>query len=283
MTRTRAPVDLEPLFARIVDLVQAHRALNAADLRAARRHLPALTPRLVERGLEVGSNVRVPLAAQIRERLQRGFALRKGLERDVKGGTAREVDTALRGLLERGEIVATFRESGAGFLAPDSDVLPAGDLEELLRCLKNVEKLARRARATRSVCGTKGIAVTLLREDVTARLARFTGAAPAPSPAANGSTAVTPDLITREIIARLRATPRPLRVPDLIRALHDLGASTAEGQRALLDGAARGLFELQPESGMGRLSHDDAALCPRGPMGTSLSWVSARMQKEVSP
>ena len=73
MARVRAAVDLEPLFARIVDLVQAHGALPADDLRAARRHVPALTPRLVERGLEVGANVLVPLETQIGDRVQQGF------------------------------------------------------------------------------------------------------------------------------------------------------------------------------------------------------------------
>lgn len=43
-----------------------------------------------------------------------------------------------------------------------------------------------------------------------------------------------------------------------------------------MEGVARGLFELEPESGMGRLSPEDAELCFPGPMGTRLSWVRAR-------
>ena len=43
----------------------------------------------------------------------------------------------------------------------------------------------------------------------------------------------------------------------------------------------RGLFALEPESGMSRLSREDAALCPAGPMGTRLSWVVARAAGEL--
>jgi hypothetical protein len=86
------------------------------------------------------------------------------------------------------------------------------------------------------------------------------------------------ETLTREIRKRFRDSPLPIRIPDLLRAL---GTPADAGKRALIDGAARGLFALEPESGMGRLSGEDAELCPAGPMGTRLSWVVARDQTGV--
>jgi hypothetical protein len=52
-----------------------------------------------------------------------------------------------------------------------------------------------------------------------------------------------------------------------------MDAPTLAVHAALLEGYARGWFELQPESSMGRLGPADLALCPAGPEGTRLSWV----------
>jgi hypothetical protein len=97
----------------------------------------------------------------------------------------------------------------------------------------------------------------------------------AESPRRAGSSPLV-DVLAREIRRRSRETSLPIRVPDLLRAT---GTPVAEGKRALIDGAALGLFELEPESGMGRLSGEDAELCPPGPMGTRLSWVVVREPK----
>jgi hypothetical protein len=123
---------------------------------------------------------------------------------------------------------------------------------------------------------------TVLRGDVSAPLARWIvpalDAAPASaaeSPRLAGSSPLV-EVLAREIRRRSRETSLPIRVPDLLRST---GTPVEEGKRALIDGAARGLFELEPESGMGRLSGEDAELCPRGPMGTRLSWVVSREPK----
>ena len=130
-----------------------------------------------------------------------------------------------------------------------------------------VEKLVRRARSAR------GARPTLLRADMSGPLARWIGSGPEPSTESAEPRLV--ESLTREIRKRFRENPLPIRVPDLLRAM---GAPAEEAKRALMDGAARGLFALEPESGMGRLSHEDAELCPAGPMGTRLSWVVAREQ-----
>lgn len=271
MGMVRPPLDLDALVARIDELVRVHGAVPRGELRAIKRHLPAIAARLVARGLEVGSTVRRPLDAQILDLAGQGFVPKKGLERKVAGASSREVQEALGRLVERGALVEVMRESGAGVVAAtgDIEVLDAADLSELLRCLTKVEKLVRRARPAR------GARPTLLRADVSGPLARWVEAS---RPIREPLEAPLVETLTREIRKRFRDSPLPIRIPDLLRAL---GTPADAGKRALIDGAARGLFALEPESGMGRLSGEDAELCPAGPMGTRLSWVVAREQTGV--
>jgi hypothetical protein len=42
---------------------------------------------------------------------------------------------------------------------------------------------------------------------------------------------------------------------------------------AVREAAQRGLIELRPESGLGRLASDEQALCVAGPEGSRLSWA----------
>lgn len=276
MGMVKPPLDLDALVARIDELVRVHGAVPRSELRTIKRHLPAIAERLVARGLEVssvGSSIRRPLEAQILEVAKQGFVPKKGLERRVAGASSREVVEATRRLVERGALSDVIRESGAGVVGAtgDADVMDPGDLNELLRCLTNVEKLVRKARTAR------GARSTLLRADVSGPLARWVESErpPAREPVAEPPLVET---LTREIRKRFRENPLPIRIPDLLRAM---GAPADAGKRALIDGAARGLFALEPESGMGRLSGEDAELCPAGPMGTRLSWVVARDQTGV--
>ncbi len=271
----RTSIDLDALLSRVEDLVRTHGAVPRGELRAIKRHLPAIAPRLVASGLEVGSTVRRPLEAQLLDLAKGGFLPSKGLERRVAGASAREVKEAAERLVRRGALVDVVRESGPGLVAPNGDVLDALDLAELLRCLSKVQKLVRRARPAR------GMRPTVLRSDVSAPLVRWIVPAIESAPASAGESprlALSPLVaaLAREIRNRSRETSLPIRIPELLRST---GTPVEEGKRALIDGAARGLFELEPESGMGRLSGEDAELCPPGPMGTRLSWVVAREPK----
>jgi hypothetical protein len=249
MGMVKPPLDLDALIARIDELVRLHGAVPRAELRMIKRHLPAIAERLAARGLEVGSSIRRPLETQIVDLADEGFVPKKGLERRVAGASSREVQEATRRLVERGALVEVIRESGAGFVAAsgDADVIDASDLNELLRCLTKVEKLVRRARPAR------GMRPTLLRADVTEPLARWIE--PARKPIKDSMEAPLVETLTREIRKRFRENPLPIRIPDLSRAM---GAPADAAKRALIDGAARGLFALEPESGMGRLSGEDA-------------------------
>lgn len=61
-------------------------------------------------------------------------------------------------------------------------------------------------------------------------------------------------------------------VPAVVRRLREEGPEVDAAQ-ALLTAHRRGLVELRPEGGFGRLSPEDAALCPKGAGESPLSWV----------
>jgi hypothetical protein len=269
-----APIDFDMLVDRLAGLVAKHGALPAAELRKVRRHLPAMGSRLVALGLEVGSNVRRPLETQIRDLLRRGFVPAKGLERRLAGASGREVKEATARMVRRGEVVDVVRESGPGFALPSDDMLDPDDLAELVRSLTRLTKLVRRARPGR------GGRPTLLRADVVGPLARWVATPTADAPGPPAADPAIVDALTREIQRRISKNPLPIHVPDLLRTT---GTPVEGGKRALLEGAARGLFALEPESGMSRLSREDAELCPAGPMGTRLSWVTARQPRGAEP
>ncbi len=279
-------VDLDVLVAQVQAALQARAALSAAELRPLRRHLPALRPRLEALGLEVASNVRRPLAAQLLGALQAGFVPLKGIEKRVAGATPREVKAALQALVDEGRIREVVRAVGPGvMLASEAEglVIDQSELGDLLRQLGNAQRLVKRALAKKGARSRPAI----LREDLT--LLRFIQTeAPAPrgpvtAPRGAGIAARAGDAeaaaLSQTIQARVAESARPLRVPELLRAL---GVGAEAGKRALLEGASAGLFGLEPESGMARLAPDDAAWCPEGPQGTRLAWIVAREQRRGS-
>lgn len=138
------------MLVRIDDLVRSHGAVPRADLRSIKRHLTAIAPGLVARGYEIGSSIRLPLEKQLLEQVRDGFVLRKGLERRVAGASAREVKDAVQRLIEKGSLVEVVRESGVGLVGATEDTIEASELEELLRCLVKIEKLARNGSNSRA-------------------------------------------------------------------------------------------------------------------------------------
>ncbi|NOU27076.1 MAG: hypothetical protein HOO96_04135 [Polyangiaceae bacterium] len=262
----KPPVDVEGLVARVVASLEVHAALPAAELRAIRKHLPALRPQLEERGFEVGTQVRRPLRAQLESLIADGFVPLKGIEKRVAGATAREVKAALQSLVDEGRLREVVRVVGPGFMstAKAAAFIEQADLAELLRRLGNAQRLVKRAIAKK---GAKS-RPALIREELAEPLRTFLdGHTDAPVRATG---------LTQAIHAQVAASARPLRVPDVLRAL---GVGPDAGKRALLEGASAGMYGLEPESGMARLGSEDAAWCPEGPQGTRLSWIVAREER----
>jgi hypothetical protein len=238
-----------------------------------RAHLAELRPHLVARGLEVGSTVRQPLAGQILALASQGFVLAKGLDRRVAGATAREVKETVESLVGKRVLLRVVRESGPGFSPAVEQVLDHDEIQALLRKTLKLQKLLK------SAASKKGTGLGVLVADVRACVDAWLpdpmmsiGQSKVDSPSNLGGS----EALAREIARRVREMRVPTRVPELLRAL---GVPPEAGKRALLDGASRGLFDLEPESGLGRLSREDAELCPSGPMGTRLSWVRVREQQ----
>jgi hypothetical protein len=61
-------------------------------------------------------------------------------------------------------------------------------------------------------------------------------------------------------------------VPKIVASLGpEVDRETAKA--ALLEAESRGLLELRPETGLGRLSEAELLSCPEGAQGTRLSWA----------
>jgi hypothetical protein len=116
----------------------------------------------------------------------------------------------------------------------------------------------------------------LLHADVEEALRKALPSVTASAPSARAASPTVKD-VNAAIDAR-REPSGLTWVPDLVRALGGAtppaGDAVREAVHAeLLRGARSGDLELRPESGMGRLSPEDDALCISGPQGSRLSWV----------
>jgi hypothetical protein len=140
--------------------------------------------------------------------------------------------------------------------------------EALATASKRAQDLAKQLNAA----ARKGEGVGVLRADMAQALDRVLpeqsrGAhrgRPGPSSAL--------DLVLRAVDAARDAKVGLSFVPSVVELLSaDLDGPSA--QDALIDAASRGLVELRPEGGLGRLSDAERMACPVGPQGTRLSWV----------
>jgi hypothetical protein len=97
-------------------------------------------------------------------------------------------------------------------------------------------------------------------------------------PAAVRSPSSKPDSMQRLLAAVDAAYDASVGLSFVPRVIQLLGADMdAEVAKSLLtDAANRGLLELRPEGGIGRLSTQELELCPPGPQGTWLSWARRR-------
>lgn len=253
----------------------------------ASRQLPARTlseharqsmyEKLAQRGLEhTGKHVRVPLPEQIRALLHEKEHLPfQALKRRVKGAAnVTELRKAVGDLHARG-VVCFVMEGRKEIVAKPSDaVVPPDELARLRQASDDLAKLLRTARAS------KGRPMpTLWRSHVQKALAPLEIGETTPvasdhhGVAADGRAARG---LVLDAIGRLQGRDGPLVfVPAVARALGERLEIRAIHQ-ALLDTAKAGEVELRPESGVGTLSSADAALCPRGPGGTVLSYARLR-------
>jgi hypothetical protein len=230
----------------------------AVTKRAPRKQLLVIFDALVGAGLELGAKfVRRPLDAQLQERLVGPPVPLRGLDKVVRGGTAGEVTEAAASLVERGRAQLVARGKDLLLARKDAPILDA-------RARQRLKGVVKELGASLALADKKGVGV--LRADVVEAFKPFFDAPPA-APITAGTIGDVASLVEAH-----REGSGLTFVPTLVRLLG--GAPARDALHAeLLRGARAGRFELRPESGMGRLSVEDASFCIPGPQGSRLSWV----------
>ena len=259
--------------------VRAEAAVPVArlvDRKLDRRSQMTLFEALERRGLERTPRfVRLPLRDQLLE-LVVGEA-RVGLDAlagRIRGATRAEAKSAAIELARRGSASLALVDGKELVVSSSSDVLSDGELAMLESALKDLAKQLRTVR-TRS---RKGPPRRLLRAEVTDLLGRAVRAPSASGAAGAEERNEAPILVGArqallDTIGSLESqTMKLVFVPDLVRTLAPAyDARAIHG--ALLAATAAGEIELRPESGLDTLSPGDAALCPRAPDGSPLSYI----------
>jgi hypothetical protein len=253
-------VDLDTVIPNLSAALTTRGVLKPADLTRAGvpkpQHAEALAA-LERLGAErTKTGARVDLATQLRALLRdQGVLPIAKLGKALKGATQAEAKRTADRLVTAGEARQALRGKVEVLVTPAADLLTP----EQLRRLADAGALAKKA-ATRP-------GRSLLREDLRAQLLDILGAGRAPAPASD-------DLETR-VLATLRKAARPglglAFVPDVVRELS--AAGTPAVHAALLELARGRQVELQPESGVGRLTAEELSLCPEGPQRSRLSWA----------
>jgi len=261
MRRTKAapdPGEIERALASVRRIIASEGSLARSKL--SKLGLPKgsqaeAIEQLEREGVEVMPKLlRVPLETQLDAALRDGAVLSlRSIHNAVSGGNKREVAAAARALVRADRALLVMRGKELVLSAPRSDVLTDKDLAQLERTVSALGKTVKDARKNKA---------TLLQADVRDALAPFT-------------LSPRPRMQTADVLveARKHALAGGLVfVPALVRALGGNSARAAVHD-ALRDAANRGLVELRPESGLGRLSEEDLAFCIPGPQGSHLSWA----------
>ena len=256
-------VDLDQFERALRDRVEQQGFLRATELTRAgiprAQHSEAIG-RLRNAGFEqTKSGVRVPLRQQLQSALRdRQIVPLAQLGKVLKGAAQKEAKTAADEAVREGSAHIAIRGKIEVLVATNASTLSREQLAAL------ADLGARSAKALR-----KGHR-TLLVDDVREQLLDFLSPRRQP---------VGADLVLSELTRHVRPSVGLSYVPDTVRALASYGVPAVHS--ALIEAARVGRIELQPESGLNRLSAGELELCPPGPQGTRLSWarVMGRAQR----
>lgn len=252
------PIATAEVAAGLVSAVGRDGAILKTEVtrRSSRTQVLDVFDALVRAGLEVSARfVRRPLETQILERLNGGPLSIRGLDKVVRGATARETAQMATSLVDRNRARFVVRGKDLLLARPDAPVL---DTHAQQRLKAAVGALG----ASLALADKKD--GCLLQSDVEDALRPFVGS---PAPLASAAIHDVASLVDAH-----REGSGLTSVPKLVRLLGGLSARDAL-HAELLRGARAGRLELRPESGMGRLSAEDASFCISGPQGSRLSWV----------
>ncbi|MEZ4298976.1 MAG: hypothetical protein R3B70_28765 [Polyangiaceae bacterium] len=229
-----------------------------------------LVEALVARGLEVGEKgaLRLPLRRQVLSMTEAGARVAwKQAPKRVLGAAPAERAEALALALSSGDLRAVVRTKVDTLVGAKEDVLAPAEVEALVKAheaLGAVLKLVRKKLAPKGPLAR--VQKTLLRDDLAQLVAPFAPHAAARRPSGDSD--------ADRVLRRVREMEQPpvllVWIPDLVKSLAPHMPSE-RALSALLDLRRRGIVDLRLESGVGRLSPEDAALCPRNADGYPLS------------
>jgi hypothetical protein len=271
------PESLGPAIAAAAEVVRRDGAIARTALvrlGIPKKRLDEAVEALAREGLEVtAKSVRVPVREQLLSLLATGSALTtKSAAGTVSGATKAEITKAVAALVDAGDARLVLRTKELVLVGTRADVVAGPELEAIERALRSLLEATKRARKKRAA---------LLRADVEQTMSRFvtprhreagTNGAATQAAASDAGTRATSSQDIAQLVDQHRDASGLTFVPTLVRAFGGEGARDAV-HAELLRGARSGIFELRPESGLGRLSAEDLDLCIPGPQGSRLSWV----------
>jgi hypothetical protein len=198
---------------------------------------------------------------QLSSAAAKGGLREKDLRRVVKGASSvAETQRAVAALVRARKLVRVLVGREVWLLEPGDELLGQEELRALAALSKETAALAKQLKVGQ-------VKETSLRRQDLEVLARRLGSLASGKPQAADARAV----VLAE--ARRLSSQRSLAsVPTLVRNLEGVLA-TDEALRTLISLAHDGVVELRTESGMGLLSAEDAALCPRSFDGAPLSFL----------
>lgn len=260
-----SPFDLAAALPALSAALRERHSLRRPELTKAGvppAHQAAAIERLCAEGFErTKTGVRVPLRGQLLALLAARETLPVGqLAKLVRGATQKEAKDAALALASEGAAHLALRGKAEILASRSAPVVGREQLGALVKACKDLAALGAKA--------LRRPHVTLLREDVRARLLEHVALPPPARPAPERPLV---DLVLSELPRHWRSAVGLSFVPAAVRALAVHGVP--EVQQALLIAARAGRIELQGESGLNRLTPEELALCPPGPQGSRLSWA----------
>jgi hypothetical protein len=263
--RGKSVPDVDALLAASVATLDREKAIARTSVGPA-----AARDRVIEglraRGYEITPKVvRVPISEQLEMALSDGsYIALKAVGAHVRGAKAPEARRAALLLVERGRAHLVLRTQSETLVAATADVVTGRELASVATRVADLAKQLQKA-------ARKGKGAGVLRADLRESLEAVPTLRAQGVPRAAEPTGTLPRVLRAVDNARDAALGLSF-VPKIVALLApDLEPGAAK--RALLEAASRGLVELRPEGGLGRLTDAERQACPEGPQGTRLSWA----------
>jgi hypothetical protein len=262
-SRSRSAPDTAALLATAIATLDRDKAIARSSLGPSSVRSD-LVETLRRRGYEVSPKfVRVPLVKQLEDALRDGSYLAlKTIGTHVRGATVAEARKAALLLVEKAGAHLALRTQAKTLVSSAADVVTGKELATTAARTSDLAKYLQRA--------ARKTGMSVLRSDVRELLDRALEDRGGTRRKADA--ALQLPRVLRAVDNAKDATLGLSFVPKIVALLApDLDRDAAKV--ALLDAASRGLLELRPEGGLGRLSEAERLACPEGPQGTRLSWA----------